>query len=261
MQLKMSTQNLQIEKSFLDGIPVCFVKPEKILGIALWIPYLGGTCETCSNDLHAIATHNFLAISLDPWMHGERGRNRKNSIRTEALKHFRTLMWQVLGLTVLDCYKIVDWASGEFGVAENIVAGGLSMGGDIAISLAGIDKRIKKVAGVASSPDWYRNGMTDVMDSTKIIDQGDPSDFSQWLCDKLNPMINTENYKHNVTMQLEYGRKDSHIKAKWGFDFKSKIDATEGNQKIMILNSEESTHISLIQKKPVINRAIDFLVD
>lgn len=261
MQSKIENPEQQVTKLQLDDISLCFVKPENIKGIALWIPYFGGTCDTCAKDLFYISKNNYVAISIDPWMHGERGKSRKPSIRTDALNHFRKVMWQVIGLTVIDSYKVIDWACEEFEIVENIVAGGLSMGGDIAISLAGIDNRIKRVAGVASSPDWYRKGMTDVMDSTKIIDQGNPTHFSQWLCEKLNPSLNIESYKHDVTMQLEYGTKDTHILSKWAVDFKSKVEKDNKNgNAITILNSEESTHISLIQKKTVIDRAIDFLL-
>lgn len=135
------------------------------------------------------------------------------------------------------------------------------MGGDIAISLAAIDSRISKVAGVASSPDWNRNGMTDVMDSSKILDQGIPSEFSSWLCTHFNPMSNIDKYTREVSIQLEYGKKDTHISYKWAEDFKNSLEKYKESKSIIeIIKNEDVNHISIIQKKAVINRALDFLV-
>lgn len=54
----------------------------------------------------------------------------------------------------------------------NAVAGGVSMGGDVAIALAGIDARVRRVATVGSTPDWNRPDMRDLRDPAKVIDQG-----------------------------------------------------------------------------------------
>ena len=67
-----------------------------------------------------------------------------------------------------------------------------SMGGDIAIALAGIDNRIKRVSVVAASADWLRPGMKDVFDPDKIIEQGEPTNFGKWLYDRLDPLTHIE---------------------------------------------------------------------
>lgn len=245
----------------IDNITISYCKPENPVGITLWIPYLGGNREDCAAELEYIAAHNYVGITLDPWMHGSRAENTKPGIRTRALKDFRKIMWQVLGLTTIDAYKIMDWAVNEFNIDKNITVGGLSMGGDIALSLAGLDARIKKVAGVASSPDWNRKGMTDVMDSTKIIDQGIPSEFSSWLCSQFNPMNNSDKYTREISIQLEYGKKDTHILYKWAEEFKKSVEICKTSKLMMdIITNEDVNHISLIQKKGVIHRALDFLV-
>lgn len=252
---------IKITNTTIDNIPIGFCNPESPRGIVLWIPYLGGNRETCNAEMKYIAAHNYVGITLDPWMHGERAGNTKPSIRTKAMKEFRKIMWQVLGFTTIDAYKTLDWATNEFNIQKNISVGGLSMGGDIAISLAAIDSRISKVAGVASSPDWNRNGMTDVMDSSKILDQGIPSEFSSWLCTHFNPMSNIDKYTREVSIQLEYGKKDTHISYKWAEDFKNSLEKYKESKSIIeIIKNEDVNHISIIQKKAVINRALDFLV-
>jgi len=250
---------MEMVKTNLDDIPLCYVRPDKIEGIALWIPYLGGTCGSCADTLRNLGERGFLAISLDPWGHGDRAWGRKPSVRTDALKRFRLIMWQILGLTVLDCSRIIDWAREELDGTGPVVAGGLSMGGDIALALAGMDRRVSRVAGVASSPDWYREGMADVMDPGKIIAQGEPSVFSQWLCDMLNPASNLESFHRDLSVRLEYGKRDTHILSSWGHEFKGKLETRRAESTVSIVETEDATHISLIQKKAVLIRAVSFL--
>jgi len=42
----------------------------------------------------------------------------------------------------LDAFCVLDWAVSKYKLNNGIVVGGISMGGDIAVSLAGIDKRV-----------------------------------------------------------------------------------------------------------------------
>ncbi|MEE1963932.1 hypothetical protein V1387_14650 [Allomuricauda taeanensis] len=180
-----------IEFEYVNDIPIAFCRPnenESNNSLAFWMPYLGGDKESGAKELQKLASYGYLAISIDPWLHGDRKGDLKEDLRGLVFQEFRKYMWQILGITTLDVFRVIDWAIDTFKLNENIVAGGLSMGGDIAIALAGIDTRVSKVAAIASSPNWERPGMTDVMDATKIIKQGKSTNFGKWLFRTLNPM-------------------------------------------------------------------------
>ena len=55
---------------------------------------------------------------------------------------------------------------------DDIAAGGVSMGGDIAVALAAVDHRVTRVGAVVATPDWTRPGMTRVGEPDAVIDQG-----------------------------------------------------------------------------------------
>lgn len=148
----------------VDDIPVAFCRPDERVAngsLAVWLPYLGGNKETGIRELQQLAAAGFFALSLDPWQHGDRKGSKTSSLRTRVFKEFRVIMWPILGITTLDTYRVIDWAIATYDLRGNIVAGGVSIGGDIAIALAGIDKRICRVAAIASTPEWTHPGMTD----------------------------------------------------------------------------------------------------
>ncbi|KGJ72954.1 hypothetical protein GY21_12085 [Cryobacterium roopkundense] len=90
-------------------------------------------------------------------------------------------MWPILGQTTLDALRIVDWAIETHDLSSDVVAGGVSMGGDISVALAGVDPRVKRVAALVATPDWTRPGMTQVGRPEELIDQGSPSPHGEWL--------------------------------------------------------------------------------
>ena len=253
-----------IEFEYVDTIPVAFCRPNKEKSnnsIAIWLPYLGGDKQTGAKELQKLASCGYFAISIDPWLHGERKGKLKKGIRSLVFNQFRTYMWQIMGITTMDVVRVIDWAIDTFDLNDSVVVGGLSMGGDIAITLAGIDKRIKKVAAIAASPDWDRTGMTDVMDSKKIIEQGNPSNYGQWLYDKLNPMSNLDSFCKPLKLHIELGETDTHINPQWTIAFKKALyeNYPEADSNIEIVINEGCNHLSLIQRKSIIDKAIDFM--
>jgi len=256
-----NTNNIEFEN--VNDIPIAFCRPnenESNNSLAFWIPYLGGDKESCLKELQKLASFGYLAISIDPWLHGERKRDMKEDVRTLVLKDFRYYMWQILGITTMDAFRIADWAINAFNLTDNIVAGGVSMGGDIAIALAGIDARVSKVAAIASSPNWERPGMTDVMDAITIINQGKSSSYGKWLYNKLNPMSNLYSFGRPLKLHVELGELDTHIHPEWMLDFKRILcdyyALAKFNFEIVI--NIGATHISLVQSKEIIDRAVDF---
>ncbi len=256
----------RIEVINVDDVPVAVYQPNESVAngsLAVWIPYLGGNKETGIHELQQLASAGYVALSLDPWQHGDRTGTKNPSIRTRVFKDFRAIMWPILGITTLDTYRIIDWAIRTYNLKGNVVAGGVSMGGDIAIALAGIDQRISKVAAIASTPDWTRPGMTDVLDNKKIIEQGRPTPFGEWLYKHLNPMTNRAAYFRAPAMHLELGTIDTHIAPEAALKFKEALnkECPAAAQAIHISLNEGRNHLSLIQNRSIAERAIDFLIN
>lgn len=255
----------KLELMNVDEVPIALCQPPKKIAngsLAIWIPYLGGNRKTGIKELQQLASEGYFAISLDPYLHGDRKQPKQPSVRTLVFKEFKATMWPIIGITTLDTFRIIDWAIKNFNLNDMVVVGGLSMGGDIAIALAGIDKRIKKVVAVATSPDWLRPGMTEVFDSSKIIKQGKPTLFGEWLYNQLDPLTHIQSYSHLPKIHFELGEKDTHISPKHAIKFKKEFDKKfpKSTKTISININNDCNHLSLIQKKAVIKNAINFLI-
>ncbi len=258
------TSNIEFE--YVNDIPIAFCRPDENKSnnsVAVWLPYLGGNKETGAKELQKLASCGYFSISIDPWLHGERKGELKEDVRELVFQEFRKYMWQILGITTLDVFRVIDWAIDTFKLNENIVAGGLSMGGDIAIAIAGIDARVSKVAAIASSPDWKRPGMTDVMDSNEVINQSKSTNFGKWLYSKLNPMSNLNSFSRPLKLHVELGELDTHINPQWMLDFKKSLCTGYSNAEynIEIVINNGANHISLLQSQEIIDKAINFLIN
>ncbi len=261
----MEIDFIAMEYAAVNEIPIAFCKPSPKFAndsIALWILYLGGDKNTGLTELQALAKTGYFAISLDPVLHGERHLSQEPDLRSFVFQNFRAVMWNILGTTVLDTFRVLDWAVSKYKLNNDIVVGGISMGGDIAVSLAGIDKRVQKVAAIAASPDWMRPGMTDVMDSTKIIAQGEPRPFGAWLYSQLDPLTNLGNYSHAPQVLFELGETDTHISPSHALGFKEKLsqDYQDSAAAIEIHINSGADHLTVIQDHAVLDRCIQFLL-
>lgn len=259
------TTKIQLKLTNVGEVPVALCQPPKSTAngsLAIWIPYLGGNRKTGIKELQMLAEAGYFAISLDPYLHGDRKQAKSPSVRTLVFKEFKANMWPILGITTLDTFRVIDWVINKFNLNDKVVAGGLSMGGDIAIALSGIDKRIKRVSAVAASPDWLRPGMTDVFDSNKLIDQGKSTPFGEWLYDHLNPLTHIQAYSHLPKIHFELGENDTHISSKHTLKFKKAFDKAfpKSTKTISININSGYKHLSLIQKKFIIEKSIDFLI-
>ncbi|GEM_PF-340778 len=261
----INEKQLELEFVNVDNVPVAFCQPNESVAngsLAVWLPFLGGNKETGIRELQQLATAGYFALSLDPWQHGERKVTKTSSLITRVFKEFRANMWPILGLTTLDTFRMIDWAMETYDLKGNIVAGGLSMGGDIAIALAGIDQRISKVTGIGSTPDWTRPGMTELNDPEKLIAQGKSTPFGEWLYKILDPMTNRRSYFRAPAMHLELCALDTHVPPQGALTFKEALDkeCPAAAQAINIILNEDCDHLSLLQNRSIIQRSIDFLI-
>jgi hypothetical protein len=135
----------------VEGIPVRWVAADAPQGVALWPTHLGGSAEQPAPMLARQAERELLAASFDPSGHGRRSAGGEPwELAQEVLGVFRRRMGPLAGRTVLESLRVLDWVDEHFGVGGPGVAGGVSMGGDVAVALDGVDPRIDRVA--RSSP-------------------------------------------------------------------------------------------------------------
>jgi fermentation-respiration switch protein FrsA (DUF1100 family) len=92
-----------------------------------------------------------------------------------------------------------------------VVAGGVSMGGDIAVALAGADHRVGRVAAIVATPDWTRPGMHDLTDPETVLPQPEPDRYARWFYDRLDPLSHLDRYAHGPAIAFECGADDTHV--------------------------------------------------
>lgn len=145
----------------------------------------------------------FVAVSFDPVDHGERRKGSKEQFQTKLRENKRRYFWLIMAHIAEEYPRIVDWALGGFGIHGNVLAGGVSMGGDISVVAAGIDRRIQAVAACISTPDWLRPG-TDEKPSS-------PDVYAINCYLRCNPITNLPSYEHVPAICYLNGSEDAHV--------------------------------------------------
>lgn len=253
------------EREAVDGLPVILVRPPASIDrhrLALFLPYLGGPKEAVAPHLVRLADRGFTALSFDPFRLGERGDGDDRAVATSVFDHFRRDMWPILGQTTLDAVHVLDWATAQLPVESgNVVAGGLSMGGDISVALAGIDHRVTRVAAVVATPDWTRPGMTRVGESDNVIEQGQPRAYGQWLYAHLDPATHPRNYAHGPAIAFELGAEDTHVPPEAATRFREllRTSAPLAAERMRITEHAGLDHLGAAREERVIRAALDWL--
>lgn len=159
---------------------------------------------------------------------------------------------------------ILDWATDRFDVqADAIVAGGLSMGGDISVALAGIDHRLTRVAAIAATPDWTRPGMTRVGEPGSIIDQGEPTRYGEWLYDQLDPVAHPHHYAHGPAIAFELGAADTHVPPTSALAFHDALrtSAPLAAEQMRVTLHDGLDHLGAVRDESVVATALDWLAE
>lgn len=200
--------------TWVDHIPVLWITPpsrQPAPRLVIWLNGLSGAKEDMQPYLNDLAAAGFVALSFDAWQHGERGTETQQELASRVFGDFRRTMWPILGQTTLDTLRVIDWAISTLDVDAEVYMGGFSMGGDIAVAAAGIDRRIRRVAAIVSTSDWLRPGMQDLFQPGTLLEPGQPDAYAQIFYDQFNPLTHLDAYAHAPAITFECAADDTHV--------------------------------------------------
>jgi uncharacterized protein len=217
-----------VREEIVEGIPVILVAPPKPRAeLVIWMSYLRGSAVKTVPTLERLAAAGHAAVTFDAPGHGARADGDPREFATQVLASFRQRMWPLLGLTTLEAMRVLDWAAAEVPATDGVLAGGFSMGGDVAVTLAGIDPRVRRAVGIGSTPDWSRPGMRELGDPSRLVDQGEADTYAQWFGDQLDPMRHLDRYRAGVEVGFQLGAQDHHIPIANARDFAAALSALD----------------------------------
>lgn len=195
------------------GISVLWEEPQQATArkLVIWLHGLTGSKAEMHQYLRELAAAGYVALCFDPVDHGERSRMPGDEAIDPASGSFRAPMdgklyrhfWSIVAETAAEAPVMIDWAIAELGVAPVVGIGGISMGGNIALVAAALDRRIAVVATGIAEADWLRPGST--------IPLSAPNAYIQSCFDRCNPLINLDRYQHCPAMAFQCGADDTMI--------------------------------------------------
>lgn len=197
-----------LQRAVIDHIPLCWCEPETATAqtprrLAIWLPGFGGTKESVEPQLRELAQHGFVALSYDPYQHGERGVESRDELVSRIISNIRRHFWPILTHTAEEVPRIIDWAVNELGVEEQVCMGGISMGGDISVAATGVDQRIACVSACIATADWMRPGSHEP--------PGQPDSYATMCYERRNPLTNLGFYRHCPAIAFECGALDTQV--------------------------------------------------
>lgn len=225
----------KVNRIHVGDIPVIYIEPSgfnasKPVGMVIWLDGFTGNKERTIPYLKELADAGYLAVSFDKYMHGERGTMSASQIWEWSERAFEANFWRVLGHSSDDASSVINWAEKNF-TLSGICMGGYSMGGDISLSVAGVDKRVGCVAGVVTSPDWKRPGRRDRSLPITTAVQKEQMKIAQAYYDKYDPASHIQHYMNKPYIYLALGGKDSLILPTWGLNFEKALQPIYANDK------------------------------
>ncbi len=226
-----SAENLSAASTHVDHIPLIWITPkarQRPTRLAIWLPFGTGTKEDTLPYLEQLASAGFLAVSFDPWRHGERGTGETpEQMFTIAMGDFPNTIWPIIGQSALDVLKIIDWATAKYALTPPFCIGGISLGGDIAVAAAGLDPRIGVVSSINATPDWLRPGMHA---QGRLVQSGAAGAYAQFFYEHINPLTNLSAYAHCPAITFECGAEDDHVPPDGALRFRTALGQTYREQ-------------------------------
>ncbi|WP_135549685.1 prolyl oligopeptidase family serine peptidase [Paenibacillus cymbidii] len=194
-----------MQRITIDGIPAIWREPSDGPGrdLVVWLPGFSGRKEDTVAQLDAFAAAGFHALSFDPVQHGERATETREALAARVVGNIRRHFWPILALTAEEFPRVIDGARERIGFGGNVMAGGISMGGDIAAAAAGADARIAAVAACIATPDWLRPGSHEP--------PGEPDDAAQACYDRRDPLTHLTDYAGRPAICFQCGELDTQV--------------------------------------------------
>jgi dienelactone hydrolase len=199
------TEDLQVIRTRVKDIPTLVVAPKETKGrrLIVWLTGFSGSKEAVEPQLRELARNGFVALSFDPYQHGERRIEPNPQLVSRVRGNIRRYFWPILARSAEETPLVIDWAIKELGVDPEVGMGGLSMGGDISVAAASVDKRIRAVSAVVATPDWMRPG--------SFEPPGAPDEAAQRDYDRRNPLTHLSLYRHKPAIAFQSGADDRQV--------------------------------------------------
>jgi dienelactone hydrolase len=196
---------LQTRKDKVGDIPVLVYAPKETKGHALviWVTGFSGSKESVEGHLKTFAQRGYVAMSFDPYQHGDRRIEPNPQLSTRVRGNIRKYFWPILAKSAEEYPQLIDWAIKTYGVRKDVAVGGISMGGDISVTAANVDPRITAVSACVATPDWMRRG--------SFEPPGEPDAASQADFDRRNPSTHLELYRHKPAIAFQSGMEDRQV--------------------------------------------------
>lgn len=250
-----NTSQISTSSAWIDHIPALWCEPQtrrSTRQLIVFVPPFSSTKERMHPYLQDLAAAGFVALSFDPWQHGERGSEAREELSARVFGNFRRYMWPILGQSALDMLRVIDWAVATLNVEPHVYAGGVSMGGDISVAAAGIDHRIERVAAIIATPDWLRPGMQDIANPGTLLPAGTPDAYAQYFYDHLNPLTHLSAFAHGPAISFICGEKDTHVPPDGAQRFQAALRATypENRDRVQVKLVPGLGHMDFIDPKP-----------
>jgi dienelactone hydrolase len=231
----------------VSDIPVLWLEPVQAVErkLVIWLPGFTDSKEAAADNLRDLAAAGYIALTFDPVDHGERSRYPQageiidptdGSFIADADGKLYRHFWSIEAETAESIPALIDWAIAELGVAPQVGIGGKSMGGDIAVAAAGLDKRITAVAACIATPDWLKPG--------SMYELSAPNAFIQAQYDQHNPLTNLTRYQHCPAILFQCGAADLMVPADGAWRFAQALAETYQNcpDKLEVMLEEGIEH-------------------
>lgn len=205
---------LQTIRAQVGEMPILVIAPPETKGrpLVIWLTGFSGQKESVENQLREMAKRGFVALSFDPYQHGERRIEPNEELVKRVRGNIRRYFWPILAQTAEETPRVIDWAIKNLGVRREVGMGGISMGGDISVAAASVDRRIIVVSACVATPDWLRPG--------SFEPPGEPDAAAQAHYDRRNPLTHLKLYqKHRPAIAFQSGVVDKQVPPDGGARF------------------------------------------
>jgi len=194
-----------MNREMVGETPVIFVEPEgeSRKKLVIFLSGFSGNKESCLPRLEELAALGFTALSFDAWQHGERMVADVEELRARILGNIRRYFWPIIAHTAREVPGVIDWALEHFELDDTVGMGGISMGGDISVVAAGLDRRIALAVPGIATPDWLRPGTFEPV--------GQADEVAQACYDELNPLTHLDHYAHCPRIVFQNGAEDGQV--------------------------------------------------